>query len=186
MIRTEPVTSFVVYRWANPETTSDYPFLALADDRSAVLGLGDYGLSFDWGVPDEVAHYLAHDFQPTGERLCCDLGAVRALLDRTFPGGTEFGFLTFDVGLAAVGLRLSLAAQTQGDQGPEYLMQGFGSYQRFYRDSEQTGPVTIAERAMLDLCVSTFAELAGQCAALLTEPPPPRYRAFVRGSSCVN
>jgi len=29
---------------------------------------------------------------------------------------------------------------------------------------------------MLDVCVSTFAELAAQCARNVTEPPPPRYR----------
>ena len=32
-------TSFVVYRWANPQTTSDYPFLAVAQDASALLSL---------------------------------------------------------------------------------------------------------------------------------------------------
>jgi hypothetical protein len=181
MIRTEPFTSFAVYRWANAETTSDYPFLAVAEDRSAVLSLGNYGVCFDWGIPDEAAHYLAHDFQPTGESLTVDLGMVRYLLDSTFAGGTEFGLVTFDSQLGPSGLQLSLAAPTEGDEGPEYVMQGFGSYLRFYRDPEQTGPVALAERAMLDVCVSTFAELAVQCAAQLTAPPPPRYCATDSG-----
>lgn len=47
---TPNATSFVVYRWTNPQTTSDYPFLAVAQDRSALLSLGDYGATLDWGI----------------------------------------------------------------------------------------------------------------------------------------
>ena len=174
MFQAEP-TTFAVYRWCNAATTSDYPYLAVADDRSAVLALGNYGVCFDWGIPDEAAGWLANDFQPTGEQLTFDLGTMRYLMDATFAGGTEFGLVTFDPQLGPCGLQLSLALPNGGDEGPEYVMQGFGSYQRYYRDPEQTGPVALAERAMLDVCVSTFAELAGQCEALLIEPPPPRY-----------
>ena len=175
MMRAEPLTDFVVYRWDNPETTSDYPFLAVAVDQSAVLSIGNYRLGFDWGIPDEVTTWIAHDFRPTSERISVDLQTMRYLLDSTFPGGTEFGVVTFDNQLGPHGLQLSLAAPTDGDEGPEYVMQGYGSYQRFYRQSEQHGPVSLAERAMLDVCVATLAELAAQCAAQLAEPPPPRY-----------
>lgn len=170
------LTSFVLYRWANPATTSDYPFLAVAEDRSAVLSLGNYGVGFDWGIPDEAAAWLAHDFAPTGDRLVLDLATVQYLLDTTFVGGTEFGLMTFDRRLTPNGLQLSLAAQSAAGEGPEYLIQGYGSYQRFYREEELVGPVVLGERAMLDVCVSTFAELAAQCARNVTEPPPPRYR----------
>ena len=49
-------TTFNVYRWSNPATTSDYPYIAMAEDRSAVLSLGSYGLGFDWIIPDCVVH----------------------------------------------------------------------------------------------------------------------------------
>jgi hypothetical protein len=170
------LTSFFLYRWENPATTADYPFLAVAADRSAVLSLGNYGVGFDWGVPDEAAAWLAADFGPTGDRLDLDLATVQYLLDTTFVGGTEFGLMTFDRRLTPNGLQLSLADQEATDQGPEYLIQGFGSYQRFYREREAVGPVVLSERAMLDVCVSTFAELAAQCGRRIAEPPPPRYR----------
>ena len=172
------LTSFAMYRWANPTTTSDYPFLAVAEDRSAVLSIGNYGVGFDWGIPDEAAAWLAQDFAPTGERIVLDLATVQYLLDTTFVGGTEFGLMTFDRRLTPNGLQLSLAANRSvatAGEGPEYLIQGFGSYQRFYREEELVGPVVLSERAMLDVCVSTFAELAAQCARNVTEPPPPRY-----------
>lgn len=98
---------------------------------------------------------------------------VRQVLATTFLGGTEFGLVTFDPQLGPSGLQLGLSTQSEA----EYLVQGFGSYQRFYRDSEEIEPVMPSERAMLDLCISMFAELAGQCVAKLTEPPPPRYRS---------
>ena len=174
-MRVEPPTDFIVYRWENPETTSDFPFLAVATDKSAVLSLGNYRVGFDWGIPDEVLGWLAQDFQPTSERIALDLTILRYLLDSTFPGGTEFGVVAYDYNLGPTGVQLSLANPTDDDEGPEYVMQGYGSYQRFYRQSEKHGPVSLAERAMLDVCVSTFAELAAQCTAQLTEPPPPRY-----------
>ena len=167
---------FTLYRWQNPQTTSDYPFLAVALDQSALLSIGNYGVAFDWGIPDEAAYFLARDFQPTGGRLAADIATVRCALDATFIGGTEFGIVTFDAQLSPSGLQLALHSQPDEDRGPEYAIQGFGSYLRFHRLAEQPGPVTLAERAMLDVCVSRFAELAAECAPLLTEPPPPRFR----------
>jgi len=64
------------------------------------------------------------------------------------------------------------------------LVQGLGSYLRVERDSDAHGPVALAERAMLDVRASTFAELAAHHTAKITEPPPPRYRgASLRGAS---
>ena len=56
------------------------------------------------------------------------------------------------------------------------MIQRLGCYQRLYRDLDSVGPVTPAERAMLDVCIATFTELAAQCARLVLAPPPPRYR----------
>ncbi len=175
MLSAEPLTEFVVYRWDNPETTCDYPFLAVAEDQSAVLSLGNYQVGFDWGIPEEVAGWLAADFLPTSDRFRLDVQTLRYLLDATFPGGTEFGLVAYDHNLGAIGLQLSLSNPTEEAEGPEYVMQGYGSYQRFFREDERQGPVSLAERAMLDVCVSTFSELAAQCAGQIVEGAPPRY-----------
>ncbi len=73
-------------------------------------------------------------------------------------------------------LQLMLTSQPEADRGPEYVIEGFGSYLRVDRDPDTECPVALAERAMLDVCASTFAELAAQHEAKITEPPPPRYR----------
>ncbi len=185
MERNEMPHTFTVYRWNDPQTSSDYPILALAEDGVTLLSLGNYGMAFDWQLPDEIAEILAADFVPTGECLRVDLTAVRAALAETFVHGTESGSLAFDDQLALVRLQLVLgevvppgpAEPTADDRGPEYVVEGFGSYLRLERARDQGVPVTFMERAMLDTCVSTFAELASQWAPLLTEPPPPRYRA---------
>jgi hypothetical protein len=163
-----------VYGWHNPETTSDYPFLAVAG--SVLLSLGNYRVSFDWDIPDDAAYFLAHDFQPTGQLLGADLAMVRTALDATFVGGTEYGIVTFDEKLCPCSLQVWLSQQLDEDYGPEYVIEGFGSYQRYLRHQSGCGPVTLSERAMLDVCVSRFAELAGQCAPLLRAPPPPRFQ----------
>ncbi len=169
-------TSFVVYRWANPQTTSDYPYLAVAQDQSALLSLGDYGATLDWGIPEEAVDWLSSDFAPTGEFLEYDLAAMRYALAALFPGDAEFASVRFSAELLPNKLQLVLSTQAAADQGPEYVIQGLGSYLRMERDPDTQGPVALAERAMLDVCASTFAELAAQHTAKITEPPPPRYR----------
>lgn len=169
-------TSFVVYRWANPQTTSDYPYLAVAQDRSALLSLGDYGATLEWGIPDEANDWLAHDFAPTGELIECDLSSMGRALAAVFSGQAEFASVRFGSQLAPSELQLALSSQRAADQGLEYVIQGFGSYMRVERDREWQGPVDPAERAMLDVCAATFAELAAQYTAQIIEPPPPRYR----------
>lgn len=184
-MQTEPRQFFAVHRWMNPQTTSDYPFLAVAEDRSALLSLGNYGLSLDFGLPEEAAGWLACDFAPTHGQLGVELTAIRRLLRETFVNGVEFAVVTYDAQLIPSGLELSLGGEPDaiGADYPreyvrEYVIEGYGSYQRLHRDTEQLGPVTLGERFMLDVCVSSFAELAAQCAPLLTEPPPPRYRTW--------
>ena len=51
MTQNPSLTSFTINRWINAATTSDYPFLAVADDRSALLSLGNYGVGFGLGHP---------------------------------------------------------------------------------------------------------------------------------------
>ncbi len=173
---TPNATSFVVYRWANPQTTSDYPYLAVAQDWSALLSLGDYGVTLDWGIPDEATEWLARDFAPTGELLECDLATMWYAMAALFQGEAEFASVRFGAELSPSRLQLMLTSQPEADRGPEYVIQGFGSYFRVRRDPDTVCPVALAERAMLDVCASTFAELAAQHEAKIIEPPPPRYR----------
>jgi len=175
-MKTANPTSFVVYRWANPQTTSDYPFLAVAQDRSALLSLGDYGATLDWGIPDEATAWLARDFMPTGELLECDLGKMRNALAALFSEDAEFASVRFGAELLPRELQLVLTSQEAADEGPEYLFQGVGRYFRVERDPDMRCPVDKEEHAMLDVCASTFAELAAQYTAKIIEPPPPRYR----------
>jgi hypothetical protein len=176
-MQNEPRQTFAVYRWTNPGTTSDYPFLAVPADRSALLSLGNYNVSLDFGLPEEAAHFLAHDFTPTGEELGLELEGLRRLLDATFGGGVELIIVSYDDQLSPCGVQLSLGTPAdEAEEGREYTIEGFGSYQRFFRSREQHGPVTLPERFVLDACVSTFAELAAACTELIVEPLPPRYR----------
>lgn len=178
MMRNEPRQTFFVHRWTDPATSSDFPFLAVPADRSALLSLGNYNVSLDFGLPEEAAQFLAHDFAPTGEELYLDLRTLRRLLEDTFLGGAEFIIVSYDERLTPCGVQLSLGIpEDETEEGREYTIEGFGSYQRFYRSREQHGPVTLPERFMLDACVSSFAELAATCAAHIVEPPPPRYRS---------
>ena len=174
---TPNATSFVVYRWKNPRTTSDYPFLAVARDKTALLSLGDYGATLDWGIPDEATNWLARDFAPTGEILECDLSGMKCALSALSPGDAEFASVRFGEELLPSELQLVLTSQEAADQGPEYLIQGDGSYLRLARNLDMQSPVDPSERAMLDVCTSTFAELAAQYTAKIIEPPPPRYRS---------
>ena len=177
MAFTPSSTSFVVYRWANPQTTSDYPYLAVAQDQSALLSLGDYGATLDWGIPEEASDWVARDFVPTGELLECDLSKLRDVLTAVFPGSAEFASVRFGAELLPSQIQLSLTSQADADQGPEYVIKGVGRYLRFKRDLGTQSPVALTERAMLDVCASTFAELAAHHATKITEPPPPRYRS---------
>lgn len=169
-------TTFTLYRWTNPRTTSDYPFIAVAEDRSVLLLLGNYGLCFEWRLSDDAADWLSRDFAPTDEVLVCDLSLVKHVLDRIYAGGVEFGLVGFDTELKPNRVEFSLMAQNEADAGPEYRVEELGSYERLYRDPDEAIPVTTTERALLDVCVSTFTELASKYATKLTEPPPPQYR----------
>ncbi len=109
--------------------------------------------------------------------MSCDFSSVRYLLDATFAGGIEFGLLSFTSELKPDRLQLSLSRQEAADEGPEYLISELGDYLRFYRDAVKVTPVSAAEHAMLDVCVSTFADLIAAHKDLISEPPPPRYRS---------
>jgi hypothetical protein len=170
------LTSFALHRFSNPMTTCDYPFLAVAEDKTALLSLGNYNLTFEWTISKDAALWLAHDFERTEATLLCNLALVRQVLDAAFPGGTVFGIVAFDTELYPSGLQLSLREQTEAHEGPEYLIRGPNRYTRVYREAYKMSAVSLGERAMLDVCVATFAELAAEHAAKLTARPPPRYR----------
>jgi hypothetical protein len=169
-------TSFLVYRWTNPETTSDFPYLAVADDGSALLSIGDYSMTLDFCIPEEAVGWLVRDFMPTGEALECDLSTVRSRLMATFEGIAEFASVHFDADLTPSELNFALGTTCGAGQESEYVIDDLGRYLRLYRDPERLGAVAPAERAMLDVCAATFTEFATKHAAKLTEPPPPRYR----------
>ena len=180
MLLTLPSTAFTLYHWSNPHTTAVYPFLALATDRSALLSFGDQDIGFDLRLSAEAAHWLAHDFERTGEGLILELSTVRYLLEATFAGGVEFGLLSFDEQLGPSRLQLSLRQQAEADDGPEYVIKRLGCYQRLFREAGTVGLVAAWERAMLDVCIATFTELAARCSRLVLEPPLPRYRPGAR------
>lgn len=176
--REKTQTSFALYRWNNPECFHDYPLIAVATDRSVYMSLGDYGLCFDWGMMPDVARALAHHFAPIDVQLHCDFATLREVFDSVFAGGVRSGLVRFDPELRPKQLELSLNAQVMAEDGPEYLILELRNYQRLYREPVRTGGVTLAERAMLDVCTATFGELAAQSGELLREPPPPRYRSL--------
>jgi hypothetical protein len=178
-------TLFDVHRWIVSATTCDYPLLAVAQDRSAMLSLGDYSLSFDCGIPDEAQPWLAHEFAPMGETVHLDLSTVRTVVAATFPGGAEFGIVRFDDDLRIVQLELGLAAQEEAEMSAEYVILGPGRYCRQWRDPDRLLPVSFTERTMLDVCVATFTELATQHGALLRLPLPPRFSGKL-GSTASN
>ncbi len=176
MTRAQPLTSLALYRFTNPETTCEYPYLAVSEDHSVCLLLGNYSLSFEWGLSEHVAEWLVHDFERTGESLSSDFSTMRELCDRVF-GGVKFGLVFFDAELKPNRLLLSLVAQAQAEDGPEYFIGAAGSYQRANRETNQVGPVAPAERAILDVCTATFTGLVAQYPQHMKEPPPPRYRS---------
>lgn len=152
------------------------PFLAVAQDRSALLSLSDYGATLDWGIHDEATDWLEHDFAPTGEFLECGLSALQNALAALFNGDAEFASVRVGAGLLPNQLQLVLASQRAADAVPEHLIQSLGSYLRGARDPDGQGHVALAGRAMLDVHTSPVAELAAHHMAKITEPPPPRYR----------
>ena len=182
MSPTSALTSFALYQWSNPHTTAVYPFLAVSTDESALLSFGDHDIGFDLAIASDAAHWLEHDFKRTGEGLLVELSTVRYLLDATFVGGAEFGLLSFNEQLGPSRLQLSLCRQAEADDGPEYVIQRLGRYQRLCRETDTVGLVAPAERAVLDVCIATFTELAARCARLVLEPPPPRYRSGTKKS----
>ncbi len=168
---------FLVYRWDNPETDCEYPYLLAPDDRSVLLSVGNYSLCLDLDLLPETEQWLSNDYVCTGERLTLDLSDVLYLLDSTFAGGALFGVVKFDSALAISELQLSLRRQEAIDSGPEYLVHKLGDYVRWYRQTDRQVAVTMAERAMLDVYCSTVEAFAAEARDLLIEEPPPRYRS---------
>lgn len=170
-----PEISLRIYRAVNPATECDYPFLAVPADLSMLLSLGEFGLCFEFVLPPQLEHWLAEDFALTDECFTLDLTSLRYVLDRTYRGGVEFGILHFDEELRVQSVELSLCDRGLEDEGPEFQVRAFGDYERVVRETDQRRPVTLHERALLDVCCSTFAPLASLAPQLLATPLPPRY-----------
>jgi hypothetical protein len=178
-------TSLRIYRAINPATDCDYPFLAIPSDLSMLLSLGEHGLCFEFVLPPELERWLAEDFARTDERFSLDLTSLRYVLERTYRSGVEFGILHFDEQLHVQSVELSLCSRDVEDEGLEFQVRAFGDYERILRDStpraweaaeeEQRRPVSLSERALLDVCCSTFAPLARLAPQVLSAPLPQRY-----------
>jgi hypothetical protein len=140
------------------------------------LEIGDYTLYMETGLPMEHANWLAQDFGPTDTLLSLDLSKLQHQIGHVFGCGAEFISVGFDVTLQPRQLGLTLEMQDPQEEGPEYLLKGLHRYQHYDCFSEKVVPVSVAERALLDVCFSTFADLASRYSSLFTEPLPPRFR----------
>jgi hypothetical protein len=172
----EQLTSFALYRWRNPETTCDSPFLALSEDGTVLLSLGDYRLGIAWDVSADAAAWLAQDFAATGETLTCDLASVRVVLDALYSGAARFAVIGFDERLQPERLELSLTSQQAADDGPVFVIQSLEPPLRLHPAEQRTAPATDAERALIQVFVEGIAGLTRAHEAQLVAPPPPRYQ----------
>lgn len=180
MISTATPETFHLHRWVNPETTHDYPYIAVAEDGSAVLSLGHYGLSIDLIMPSESEQYLEADFVSMDAVVRLELAGIRYLLRCTFPAGVDFLIVNFDLQLRVSNVQLSLHDPISDEAGPEYRVLGPGQYQRHTRSSVEAPHVSAAERALLEVCVAACTDLATAHPHVIKEPTPPRYRAASR------
>jgi hypothetical protein len=176
MLRKTPQIAFSLYRWTNPETRCEHPFLAVAEDRSATLELGDYCFSLEAGVPAAHARWLEQDFVLTDTLLTLDLLTIRQKIHAAFLCDADFIAARFDASLQPMELELSLPMHDTQTEGPEFILTGPSRYQRIYREPLRAVPVTMAEHAMLDVFYSAFTDLASRHSQVLTAPLPPRFR----------
>lgn len=169
-------SSFALYRWSNPETTCEAPFLAIAEDRSALPFLGNHRLGIAWGIPAEAEAWLARDFAATGESISCDLPMLRYVLDALYSGAARFALTCFDERLQPARLELSLISQQAEEDGPVYVRDNLGRSQRLYPAEQRAAGVTPVEHALVQVFAEVVAEVATACPSQLAAPPPPRYQ----------
>ncbi|MFO0572826.1 MAG: hypothetical protein U1A78_02410 [Polyangia bacterium] len=167
---------FQVYRLVNPATDCEYSYLAVPADGSALLSLGSETLCFDMQLPPEEERWLRDDFAPTDEVITLDFAGLRYLLDLTFAGGVAFGIVLFDEQLKLRSIELSLEAQEQAEEGPEYLVRDDDTFERLYREQDRRVRVSPAEATLLNACAAMFRTLAAEKPHLLLALPPPRFR----------
>lgn len=170
------LTTFQVYRLANPATDCEYAYLAAPRDGSALLCLGSETLCFDMHMPAEEESWLRDDFAPTDEVITLDFAGLRYLLDLTFTGGVEFGIVLFDEELKLLSIEFSLTAQQHAEDGPEYLVLAGDRFERLYREQDLRVRVSDAEATLLKACAAMFRTLAADKPHLLAALPPPRFR----------
>ena len=167
---------FIVFHWMNPATHCEFAYLATNAERSVLFSFGEHSLCVDFKLPDDTECWLTDDYAPTGERITVNIEAVRYLLDQTFTGGAVCSFVKFGEDLAIQLIDLSLVLQKTAEGGPEYVISGLGDYKRWYREPNRYRAVSMAERAMLDVCCATFATLANEHRHLITAPETPKFR----------
>lgn len=177
MATTRQPTIFPLYRCTNPQTNCESSFIAVAEDGSAVLEIGNYSLCVDWDVTEESATWLAKDFVPTGQSVSCDFSMLHEVIAATFGDKVDFLALRFGTKLQPKGMELSLIAQKAAEDGPEYRIDGVGRYRRIYRIPWRTAAVTLAEQAVIDVGVELANEVAATWGSELKEPPPLRWRS---------
>lgn len=169
-------TTLALFRWNNPDTTCEYPFLAVSEDRGLLLSLGNYRLCFEWSVPSDVEEWLELDYVPLEQTMVCDLSTVRHLIDTLFAGGAEFCMVSFNGELRPVRIGFSLNEQDEADDGPDFDLDAGGKHQRVHRTNGTRRPVNPGERALLEVCEAMLRTLVADYRPLLIEPAPPRYR----------
>lgn len=177
MTATGQTLHFPLYRCINPATGCESSFIAVAEDGSAFLELGNSSLCFDWLVSEEQTAWLAEDFVPTGQVMHYDFALLNNVVAAAFGDRADFLAMRFGSRLRPRSVELSLMAQKAAEDGPEYRIDGVGRYQRIYRIPRRKNEVTLPERAVLDVCVDLAKEIASRYGAELREPPPLRWRS---------
>lgn len=171
------LVEFTVYRWNDPETDSEYPYLAAPADRSSLLSFGNSGIYFDIEFPRDGHRWLDHDYVPIKDHIYFDMTSWIHAIEKPFPGGIYFGMLRVNRSGRPLRLELSTKAQRYADEGPEYELSAPGQYRRWHNANRAYGELSTDEQQMLDRGLQVMAPLIAQVAEFIHADPPPRFCA---------
>lgn len=176
-------TKLSIYHWIDPQTDCRYPILATTRDCSTSLLLGNYEACFELVPSGETKRWLP-GFAATRGRVTLELAGLCEIVASVYRGRADCGVVQFDEQLRVVGFKLVLLAEDEEYAvDVEYVIHGFGRYERWERESDVRYRVSPAEQAMLQVCSATFELLARRVPQALRELPPPRYRHGDKGGS---